>query len=299
MFDFLKTTFSSLFTQLNTKLQSLFARTTIDEQTLKELEMILISSDAGVATTQRILTNLRKSLHNGVIEKGEDLHKALEHELNNLLLTQSFIPEEHPIYLFVGINGSGKTTTIGKLAHLLHKKNKKVLLVAGDTFRAAATQQLQMWAEKTQSSIIIGKERQDPASLIFTACQEFKDKGYDCLIIDTAGRLQTKVNLMKELEKIKKTIQRQLPHAPVVTLLTIDAMLGQNSFEQAKTFNESTQVNGVVLTKMDGTAKGGIVFAINQELHIPITFISFGENFENLKVFKAQEFVKQILENPS
>ncbi len=296
MFNFLKTTFSSLFTQVSNKMHALFSRSTIDEQALKELEMILITADTGVSTTRRILTNLRASLHNGTIKQGQDLHKALEEELLSLLTPQKFIPEEQPIYLFVGINGSGKTTTIGKLAHLLGQQNKKVLLVAGDTFRAAATQQLQMWAERTKSALVVGSEGQDPASVVFKACQEFKDKGYDALLIDTAGRLQTKTNLMKEVEKIERIIHRQLPNKPIYTLLTIDAMLGQNSFEQAKIFNESTTINGIVLTKIDGTAKGGIVFAINQELHIPITFMSFGEHLDNLKLFNPEEFVKQLLQ---
>lgn len=295
MFNFIKTTFSSLFTQFSSKVHALFTRSTIDEQALKELEMVLISSDTGVATTRQIVTNLRTALNAGTIKHGEDLQKALHKELCALVLPQDFTPQEHSVYLLVGINGSGKTTTIGKLAHLFSQQNKKVLIVAGDTFRAAAKQQLQKWAERTQSSLHSGQEGQDPASVVFTACQEFKDKKYDVLIIDTAGRLQTKTNLMKELEKITRTIQKQLPDNPLYSLLTIDAMLGQNSFEQAKIFNESTNINGIVLTKMDGTAKGGIVIAINQELGIPVTFMSFGEDLDNIKLFNPEDFITQLL----
>jgi len=297
MFNFLKTTFSSLFSHISNKAHILFGRTVIDEQTLKELEMILITADTGVTTTRTILANLRTALHAGTIKQGEDLGKALKKELSSLLIPQTFIPSEQAVYLFVGINGSGKTTSIGKIAHLLKKQNKKILLVAGDTFRAAATNQLQMWADRTTSAIMVGKPEEDPSSVIFKACQAFKDEAFDTLLIDTAGRLQTKTNLMKELEKIKRTIQRQLPDKPVYTLLTIDAMLGQNSLEQAKLFKESTDVNGIILTKMDGTAKGGIIFAINQEVHIPVTFVSFGEQLDDLKLFNPNEFVEELFQS--
>ena len=195
----------------------------------------------------------------------------------------------------MGINGSGKTTFAGKLAYDLHKQGKKVLLVAADTFRAAAPEQLKQWAIRTGASIINGKEGQDPASVVFTGCEQFKSQGFDALIIDTAGRLQTKTNLMKELEKIHKIISRQLPNYTPCTLLTIDAMLGQNSFEQATLFNESTQLDGIVLTKMDGTGKGGIVFAITQQLGIPVAYIAYGEQPEQLKLFNAQEYVQELL----
>ena len=170
-----------------------------------------------------------------------------------------------------------------------------MLLVAADNFRAAAPEQLKQWAERTHASIITGKEGQDPSSVVFAGCEQFKMQNFDTLIIDTAGRLQTKINLMKELEKIRKVIGRQLPNHSICTLLTIDSMLGQNSFEQATLFNESTQLDGIVLTKMDGTGKGGIVFAITQQLGIPVAYIAYGEQPEQLKVFNHQEYVQELL----
>ena len=199
------------------------------------------------------------------------------------------------IFLFVGINGSGKTTSIGKLAHKYTKQGKKVLLVAADTFRAAAPEQLNQWALESGADILCGKEGQDPASLVFQGCEKFKNEQYDILIIDTAGRLQTRVNLMHELAKIKRSVQKQLSDRTVTTLLTIDAMLGQNSFEQAKLFKESTDVSGIILTKMDGTGKGGIVFAIAQELGIPVAYLTFGEQSDQIKTFDVQEYVTELL----
>lgn len=296
MFNFIKNTLSTIYSQFSNKVHALFSRTTIDESTLKELERLLIGADTGVKTTRTILNNLQQALRQGTLQHGDDLKRLLEEQLIQLLpQTPAFSPSNHPVILLVGINGSGKTTCAGKLAHLYRTNLKKVLLVAGDTFRAAASVQLAQWAESTGSTLLSGKENQDPASVVFAACQTYKDEKFDTLIIDTAGRLQTKTHLMRELEKIKTIIHRQLPTTPVYTLLTIDAMLGQNSFEQAKLFHESTALDGIVLTKMDGTAKGGIVFAINQELHIPVTFISFGEALEHLKPFNAQEYVQQLL----
>ena len=210
-------------------------------------------------------------------------------------MLKPFDHEPADVYLLVGINGSGKTTFAAKLALKWLQKNKKVLLTAGDTFRAAATKQLEFWADKIGTEIVTGKQGQDPGSVVFAACDKFKKDSVDILIIDTAGRLQTKINLMNELSKLKRIIQKQLPEAKICTLLTIDAMLGQNSFEQAKIFNKATNVDGIVLSKMDGTGKGGIVFAINQELDIPVAFITFGEKPEHIKSFEAQEYIEQLL----
>jgi fused signal recognition particle receptor len=294
MFSFIKNALTKIYTQVTGKLHALFNIKTIDQETLQELELLLISADTGVKTTRTIIASLKKQWEQGHLKEGDDLKKALEKELLALVEAQK-APTHADVYLLVGINGSGKTTFAGKLAHLLGKQGKKVLMVAGDTFRAAATEQLNQWASRTGSSIIQGKPGQDPASVVFSGCEEFKKESFDALIIDTAGRLQTKTNLMKELEKIRKIVSRQLPHYSLCTLLTIDAMLGQNSLEQAILFHESTTLDGIVLTKMDGTGKGGIIFAINQQLGVPVAYISYGEGPEQLKSFNAPEYIYDLL----
>jgi len=294
MFSFIKETLSKIYTSVTSKVHALFSREKIDQETLKELEQILIQADTGVKTTKKILATLQEKVRNGEIAKGSDLQRALEQELLTLLAQQKNL-QPTAIYLLVGINGSGKTTFAGKLAHRFNAEGKRVLLVAADTFRAAATQQLEQWATRTNADILIGQGNQDPAAVVFQGCEKFKKDAYDILIIDTAGRLQTKINLMKELEKIKRVISKQLPDTPTTTLLTIDAMLGQNSFEQARLFHESTQLDGIVLTKIDGTGKGGIVFAITQELGIPIAYLSFGEKADALKDFNAAQFVRDLM----
>lgn len=294
MFNFLKKALHNIYNQFTSKITALFSRTVIDEETLQELEKILISADTGIHTTRSIIKNIKTKIAQGTIKQGADLKLALGQELEDLLKIKSFEPTAD-IYLLVGINGSGKTTFAAKLGSWLQKQNKKVLFVAADTFRAAATEQLSAWAKKLDIPIVLGKENQDPASVVFSGCEQFKNTNSNNLIIDTAGRLQTKVNLMKELEKIKRTIIKQLPNNTVSTLLIIDSMLGQNSFEQAKIFHESTQLDGIVLTKMDGTAKGGIVFSIAQELKIPIAFISYGENPDQIDLFNAHDYATELL----
>jgi len=300
MFNFIKKSLQKVYSAFTSKLQTLFNHNVVNQEMLNQLEAILIEADTGIKTTKIILEHLKAGVASGAIAKGQDLKDALEQQLNQLLEryqapgdTQAHT-ETH-VYLLVGINGSGKTTCAGKLAYKYHKQGKRVLLVAGDTFRAAATQQLEQWARTTNSDIIIGKQNQDPASVVFTGCEQFKRDKYDLLIVDTAGRLQTKTNLMRELEKIKKIVIKQLPDSQITTLLTVDAMLGQNSFEQAKLFHESTALDGIVLTKMDGTGKGGIVFSITQELHIPITYLSFGESPDQFDLFDAKKYVHELL----
>lgn len=294
MFGFIKKALTNIYQQFTSKARAIFSRNHIDEDALAELEKILITSDTGIHTTRIIINNLKTEVRSGKISKGTDLEEALAHQLKLLLSAKPYEPQAD-VYLLVGINGSGKTTCAGKLGSWLKKQNKKVLFVAADTFRAAAVEQLNTWAQRLGIDIVTGKENQDPASVVFSGCERFKDQGYDALIIDTAGRLQTKVNLMKELEKVRRIIDKQLPHKKVSTLLTVDAMLGQNSFEQAKIFNESTQLDGIILTKMDGTGKGGIVFSIIQELKIPIAFISFGEQPDQLSLFNADDYVDSLL----
>jgi fused signal recognition particle receptor len=295
MFSFIKNTLQKIFSTVTSKLGSFFSKTVIDEAALKELEILLISSDVGVTTTRSIIAALQKQIGKGIID-GAQLKQHMHTILLDILSKNSIANyDEKKVFLFVGINGSGKTTTIGKFAHSYTQQGKKVLLVAADTFRAAAPEQLNQWAMQCNADILCGKQGQDPASLVFQGCEKFKKEDYDILIIDTAGRLQTKVNLMHELAKIKRSVQKQLPCETVATMLTIDAMLGQNSFEQAMLFKESTDVTGIVLTKMDGTGKGGIVFAIAQALSIPVAFFTFGEQSDHIKPFNAQEYVTELL----
>ena len=294
VFGFIKKQLQKIYTTVTQKAASLFSRTQIDQETLKELEVLLISADTGVKTTRTLIANLKEKHIRGLIQSGQELKEALKEQLITLLTTKPY-QSSRQVFMIVGINGSGKTTFLGKLAHFFVQHNKRVLIVAGDTFRAAAPEQLAQWATRSGADIVIGKENQDPASVIYAGCEQFKHKDYDILLIDTAGRLQTKVNLMHELEKIKKTITKLLPEYAISTLLTIDAMLGQNSFHQAQLFNESTDVDGIVLTKMDGTGKGGIVIAITQELKIPIAYISYGEQPDQFKQFDVHEYVQDLL----
>ena len=299
MFSFIKRSFQKIYTAVTSKLGALFSRSTIDEKTLKELEILLISADTGVKITGSIIDQLKEQLKKGKLSAGNELQNALGDILGTILNRVNNNNQEitdTQIHVLVGINGSGKTTCAGKLAHHYAKQGKKVLLVAADTFRAAAPEQLTRWAEKIGTDIVLGKPNQDPASVAFTGCQQFIDQKYDILIVDTAGRLHTKINLMNELAKIKRIIAKKLPDKSINTLLTIDAMLGQNSFEQAKLFKENTDVNGIILTKMDGTGKGGIVFAITQELDIPIKYFTFGEQQDQIAPFDAPRYVKELLQ---
>jgi len=305
MFNFIKKKLQKIYQAVTSKLGELLGKEQIDQNDLKQLEVILLEADVGVRTTRALMQELNSRFSFGQLVKGRDLKKALEFLLNDLLvgkrfgelkLEQDYPEQNYPVILFVGVNGSGKTTAIGKLASRLKADGKKVLLAAADTFRAAATEQLAEWAKMVGVDIVTGREGQDPASVVFQAAEKFKNEGYDYLIVDTAGRLQTKVNLMNELAKIKRVIAKILGEDNITILLTVDSMLGQNSLEQAQIFNESANVDGIILTKMDGTGKGGIVFAIVQELKIPIAYITFGENIEAIKSFDAQEYVKELLE---
>ena len=289
MFGFIKKTLSKVYNQVTSQLHGLFGKSSIKEQDIVELQEILLKADTGVKTTNTIIKNLKEQR----IESGADLKVALEKELHKIL-PQHAVPDV-PIYILVGINGSGKTTFTAKLASQLKQQGKKVLLVAADTFRAAAVQQLQEWADRVDVDIVKGKPNSDPAAVVYAACEQYVTGNYDVMIVDTAGRLQTKVNLMQELEKIKRVLVKKLSDQKMVTLLTLDSMLGQNSLDQARVFNEDITIDGIVLTKMDGTGKGGILFAIAQELHIPVWYISFGESVDQLKPFDAQEYIKELL----
>jgi len=285
MLNFFKTQLSKLYTQFS-RISSLFSKETIDAASLKELEQLLIQADTGIKTTRYILDELKKTSPAQLT--GSQLKEHLSKVLFGLLKPFS-ISDKKIVYLMVGVNGSGKTTFVGKLAHQFIKERKKTILVAADTFRAAAPEQLKMWAEKSGAQLVQGSIGQDPASVVFAGCELFKKEHADILIIDTAGRLQTKINLMNELSKIRRIISRQLPDYKIVTLLTVDGMLGQNSFEQA------TPIDGIVLTKMDGTGKGGIIFAINYDLGIPVSYISYGEKIDDLKLFDPAEYVSSLI----
>lgn len=295
MFSFIKKNLQKIYYAINDRWKHLFSASAVNEQTLKELELILLQADTGVSTTRTIINNLKELINTGAIQAGSDLKTALRNELIRILSAHTFTPNTD-IILLVGINGSGKTTCAAKMAYSAQKKGKRALFIAADTFRAAAPEQLRAWADTIGIDIEISQLGQDPASIIFKGCQRFQNGGYDTLIIDTAGRLQSKTNLMHELEKIKRVITKQLPNKNICTLLTIDAMLGQNSFEQAQLFNESTEVSGIILTKLDGTGKGGIIFSIVDKLHIPVAYISYGEGLEAYSLFNIHTYVHELLD---
>lgn len=294
MFNFISQKISSFFSHISSAFGTLFSLKKIDKETLVELEKILITADVGTVTTKKILADVQAEFQSGTLQTGDDLKDLLRTTLRHMIIQPSVVTSS--VYVLVGINGSGKTTCAGKLAHHFAAQGKKVLLVAADTFRAAAVEQLTAWAERSGAALIVGKDDQDPGSVVYQGCQAFKDGGYDILIIDTAGRLQTKRNLMLELEKVSKIVKKSVPDKQITTLLTIDAMLGRNSFDQARIFNEATSVDGIVLTKMDGTGKGGIIISINQELHIPVMYISHGESIDSLTAFDAHAFIDALFE---
>lgn len=295
MFGFIKDKIKKVYTAFTHQISSIFSRNSLDDHFLQELSVLLISADTGVEATNKIIEQLRLDIKNSKIKTMDEVKAELEKLLIaqlNPVAESELVPR---VLLLVGVNGSGKTTFCAKYANLLKQQGKKVILVAGDTFRAAATQQLMEWANRIDIPVFVGKDGQDPASVIFDACKKFKEEGFDNIIIDTAGRLQTKVNLMKELEKIRKIIDKQIPGQEVSTWLTIDAMLGQNSLRQAEVFQQSVKLNGVVLTKLDGTGKGGVVFAVTQKLNVQILYATYGEHLQDIKVFDAVEYVKGLL----
>jgi fused signal recognition particle receptor len=269
----------------------------VDEDFFEELEEILIGADVGFDTVMELIDELkmevkRKNIQDPVAvqavisEKLVDIYKGDEEEVNTIN-----IQNDLTVILFVGVNGVGKTTTIGKLAHKYKSEGKKVLLAAGDTFRAGAIEQLEVWGERVGVEVIKQSAGSDPAAVMYDAVQAAKSRNADILLCDTAGRLQNKVNLMKELEKVKRVIEREIPGAPHEVLLVLDATTGQNALVQAKTFKEATNVSGIVLTKLDGTAKGGIVLAIRNELKIPVKFVGLGEKMDDLQPFDAEQYV--------
>ena len=271
--------------------------TKINDEYFDELENILIMADIGVNTVMDFMDRLRKRVKSENITDTKYLNEVIVDELfiiyvNNESITDKInMAEDGPtVILMVGVNGVGKTTTIAKLAHKYKNEGKKVMLVAGDTFRAGAVEQLKIWADRTDT-LFYGKENIDPAGVIFDGLTKAKEENADIILIDTAGRLHNKVNLMKELEKINKVIGRIIPNAPHETLLVIDATTGQNGIMQAKAFKEITNITGIVLTKLDGTAKGGIVLAIKEEVNIPVKFVGLGEKMTDLIAFDIENYI--------
>lgn len=275
-------------------------KATIDDDLYDELEEILISADVGVETTVNIIDKLRDYIADNHIRDPKLIKENLINILKNQLISQNtnndlnFEEGKPLVILVIGVNGVGKTTTIGKLAHNIKKEGKTVTLAAADTFRAAAIQQLQEWADRADVELISHQEGADPASVVFDAISSNKSKNRGCLIIDTAGRLHNKKNLMNELEKINRIIDKQYPEASRETLLVLDATTGQNAIYQAKEFNKVTDISGIVITKMDGTAKGGVVFPLQVEHKIPVKYIGIGEGLENLEKFNPEKFVEAM-----
>lgn len=271
----------------------------VDEDFFDDLEDMLIESDVGYDMAMKLSDELREEVKlqnakskqdvsNVIIEKMVELYDEAGQDENPDL---TMAKEGPTVIMFVGVNGAGKTTTIGKMAALFKKQGKKVLLAAADTFRAGATEQLDVWAKRDGVDIVTGPENVDPAAVVFDAVKRAKDENYDILFVDTAGRLQNKVNLMNELAKMKRILTREIPDAPHEVLLVLDATTGQNALNQAKLFKESTDVTGIVLTKLDGTARGGIVLAIRNELHLPVKYVGLGEKVDDLQKFDAGDFV--------
>jgi len=280
------------------KIEEVFTgRKRIDEELYEELEEALISSDVGVATSVELVENLRREVKNRRISQPEELAPLLQELITDLLGQEEPLKlalQGPSVILIVGVNGVGKTTTIGKLAYQFRQEGKQVILAAGDTFRAAAIDQLEIWGKRAGIDVIKQREGADPAAVAFDAVQAAKSRGMDVVIVDTAGRLHNKVNLMEELRKVKRVIEREIPEAPHEVLLVLDATTGQNALQQAKLFKEVAGVTGIVLTKLDGTAKGGVVLGIRGEIRIPVKWIGIGEKIEDLRPFNPREFAAEL-----
>ncbi len=270
----------------------------IDEELFEEIEMVLLKADVGLKATTEIIDFLREESRKRRLKDGEQLKELLKEKLLKILQgckgNLNLLGEKPDVILFLGINGSGKTTSVGKLAYMLKKEGKSVVLAAADTFRAAAIDQLEVWAERVGVRIVKHQPGADPSAVVFDAVNSAKSRGDDVVLVDTAGRLHTKEHLMKELQKIKKTIQKFSPNQPCETLLVLDGTIGQNSINQAKTFKEATDVSGIIITKLDGTSKGGAIIPICMELKIPIKFIGVGEGLDDLQPFDPKAFVNAL-----
>ena len=298
-FDKLKQGLSKTKNSFEEKMNNVFSNfRKVDEDLLEELEEILIMSDVGVETSTKIIGNLRNRIKREKIEDPEAVKQALREEIKQIFdeLDNSLHLETTPsVILVVGVNGVGKTTSIGKIANRLKKDGKKVVIAAADTFRAAAVEQIEIWANRAGSDIVKREEGVDPASVVFDAIKVAKEKNADVLICDTAGRLHNKKYLMDELIKIKKVIDKELPNASKEILMVLDATTGQNAISQVKAFKETVDITGLVLTKLDGTAKGGVVIGIANENKMPVKFIGIGEKIDDMEIFNSDDFVKALI----
>ena len=300
MFDFLKKGLAKTRTSFTSGIANLFlGKKELNTDLLNEIEMLLLTADVGVETTEQLIKTLTQKLARNELSDSDAAFRCLQDEMKQILKpcdAPLIIPDKIKPFaiLVIGINGSGKTTTIGKLANHFKQENKQVLLAAGDTFRAAAIEQLQVWGARNQIPVIAQQPGADTAAVVYDAMEAAKARGVDIIIADTAGRLHTQANLMAELQKVKRVLAKVDPTAPHEVLIVLDATLGQNALAQVKQFNAAIGVTGIALTKLDGTAKGGIIFAIANETKIPIRFIGVGEGINDLRPFKADEFIDAL-----
>lgn len=298
-FDKLKQGLTKTKESINDKINNVFSNfRKVDKELLEELEEALIMSDMGVETSTQIISNLREKIKKEKIGESEQVKEALREEIEKILekCDNSLKLETKPsVILVIGVNGVGKTTSIGKMAARLARDGKKVIVAAADTFRAAAVEQLEIWAQRAGAEVVKREEGVDPASVVFEAIRRTKESNADVLIIDTAGRLHNKKYLMDELNKIQKVVNKEMAEASKEVLLVIDATTGQNAISQVKAFKEQADITGIVLTKLDGTAKGGAVVGIVQENDIPVKFIGVGEQIDDMEIFNSKDFVKAII----
>ena len=298
-FDKLKTGLNKTKESFNTKINDVFSNfRKVDEEFLEELEEVLIMSDMGVDTSVKIVNNLRKRIKKDNIKDEEEVKQALREEIKAIfdeVENKLNLDTKPTVILVVGVNGVGKTTSIGKIANRLKQDGKKVVIAAADTFRAAAVEQLEVWANRAGCELVKKEEGHDPASVVYEAIKRTKETNADVLIVDTAGRLHNKKYLMDELHKIKKVINKEMGELSQEVLLVLDATTGQNAINQVKAFKEETDVTGLVLTKLDGTSKGGVVVGIAEENKIPVKFIGIGEQIDDMEVFNSEDFAKAII----
>lgn len=298
-FDKLKTGLNKTKESINEKINDVFSNfRKVDENFLEELEEILIMSDIGIDTSTKIIGKLRERMKKEKIEDEEEVKKVLREEMQEILEVtdkEMYLNTKPSIILVIGVNGVGKTTSIGKIANRIRKDGKKVVVAAADTFRAAAVEQLEIWAKRSGAEIVKREEGVDPASVVYDAIKKVREEEADVLIVDTAGRLHNKKYLMDELNKIQKVINKEMPDADKEVLLVIDGTTGQNAISQVKAFKKEADITGLVLTKLDGTAKGGAVIGIVEENKIPVKFIGIGEQIDDMEVFNAEDFVKAII----